>query len=127
MNIFQDIKSVMNDIQQRKAAINNQLQEFQSLQSEIRTLVQQSKTDKSAQDKLLKLQSAFPEGFGKQQEKVLGKVAELGQNFKKLEQEFVNISDKKTPKKVIENTESDLKANETDSPKAKKKKVRSYL
>ena len=138
MDVFQDLKAVMNDIKQRKNAINDQLKEFQSLQAEIRTLVQRAKTDPEAREKLVRLHQAFPQGFEKQQERVLSKVAELGKNFKKLEQEFSNLGSKpKTPaeikeqeelKKQQEKAEEGVKIGvEEPKPAVKKKKVRSYL
>ncbi len=140
MDVFQDLKAVMNDIRQRKDAINEQLKEFQSLQAEIRTLVQRAKTDPDAREKLIRLQQAFPQGFEQQQERVLSKVTELGQNFKKLEQEFTNLGSKpKTPEELKEQEEerarqekaaSEAEKNEpNEEPKVavKKKKVRSYL
>ncbi|MBM7071413.1 hypothetical protein JQC92_05075 [Shewanella sp. 202IG2-18] len=140
MDVFQDLKAVMNDIKQRKNAINEQLKEFQGLQAEIRTLVQRAKTDPEAREKLLRLQQAFPQGFEQQQERVLNKVSELGKNFKKLEQEFTNLGSKpKTPEELKEQAEEMEKQQkaaaeaaknepkEEPKPVVKKKKVRSYL
>ena len=143
MDVFQDLKAVMNDIKQRKNAINDQLKEFQSLQAEIRTLVQRAKTDPEAREKLIRLQKAFPQGFEQQQERVLSKVAELGKNFKKLEQDFANLGSKpKTPEEIKQQeeekkrqqklaTESSSKETKAEpqevKPAVKKKKVRSYL
>ena len=139
MDVFQDLKAVMSDIKQRKNAINEQLKEFQSLQAEIRTLVQRAKTDPEAREKLIRLQQAFPQGFEQQQERVLSKVAELGKNFKKLEQEFANLGSKpKTPAEIKEQEELKKKQQQAEAaetteepqqakPAVKKKKVRSYL
>ncbi len=140
MDVFQDLKAVMNDIKQRKNAINEQLKEFQSLQAEIRTLVQRAKTDPEAREKLIRLQKAFPQGFEQQQERVLVKVAELGKNFKKLEQEFAYLGSKpKTAAEIKEQEELKEKQqqpeaarekggeSQQDKPAVKKKKVRSYL
>ncbi|MGB0893407.1 MAG: hypothetical protein ACPGUD_03300 [Parashewanella sp.] len=137
MDIFQDLKSVMSDIQKRKSAITSQLREFQGLQAEIRTLAQRAKTDASAREKLVRLQKAFPQGFQKQQDQVLDKVSELGQNFKKLEVEFADIGHVPNAQKTIatksgdepleeqEITKGSIK--ESEKPKNKKKKVHSYL
>ena len=140
MDVFQDLKAVMNDIKQRKNAINDQLKEFQGLQAEIRTLVQRAKTEPEAREKLIRLQQAFPQGFEQQQERVLNKVSELGKNFKKLEQEFSNLGSKpKTPEELktvaeekehqekIDADESKVEPKEEAKPVVKKKKVRSYL
>ncbi|RLV59788.1 hypothetical protein D5018_10490 [Parashewanella curva] len=134
--VLQDLKAVMNDIQQRKEAINRQIQEFQSLQAEIQSLMQRAKTDPEAREKLLRLQRAFPQGFNQQQQKVMSKVNELGQNFKKLEQQFTDIGSGEAPAPVVtatseeaetQPTQTVLDVAEDNKPKAKKKKVRSYL
>ncbi|NRD74531.1 hypothetical protein HQQ94_15050 [Shewanella sp. VB17] len=88
MDMFSDIKSVMNDLQQRKMALGLQLKEFQDLQNEINQLVERSPNDQNAMAKLIKLKNAFPEGFELQQGKVMNKVNELESHFKVLEQQF---------------------------------------
>ncbi|WP_133407981.1 hypothetical protein [Parashewanella tropica] len=132
-DMLQDLKAVMNDIQHRKEAINHQIQEFQSLQAEIRSLMQRAKTDPEAREKLIRLQKAFPQGFDQQQQKVMDKVNELGQNFKKLEQQFTDIGDEEASVPIITNNTEATEPSESevdeksDKPKTKKKKVRSYL
>lgn len=88
MDMFSDIKAVMNDLQQRKAALGEQLQEFQRLQLEINALIAVSDRDPAAMAKLIKLKQAFPGGFESQQATVMNKVSELEQHFKGLEQQF---------------------------------------
>ncbi|MEI8599903.1 hypothetical protein P4S55_01240 [Shewanella sp. PP-Sp27a-2] len=63
MDMFNDIKSVMQDLQQRKAALGEHLKEFQSLQEEVNLLVERSDRDPEALAKLIKLKNAFQEGL----------------------------------------------------------------
>ncbi|MBP7662388.1 MAG: hypothetical protein KA770_00795 [Shewanella sp.] len=122
MDMFSDIKSVMQDLQQRKAALGEHIKEFQALQEEINLLVERSDRDPEALAKLIKLKNAFPGGFELQQNTVMNKVSELEHYFKSLETQF-NLLGK------IESGEVDNDIDSTSKEKVidKVKKVRSYM
>ena len=122
MDMFSDIKSVMQDLQQRKAALGEHIKEFQALQEEINLLVERSDRDPEALAKLIKLKNAFPGGFESQQNTVMNKVSELEHQFKSLETQF-NLLGK------IESGEVDNDIDSTSKEKVidKVKKVRSYM
>ncbi|MCU7986210.1 hypothetical protein [Shewanella sp. SW24] len=122
MDMFSDIKSVMQDLQQRKAALGEHIKEFQALQEEINLLVERSDRDPEALAKLIKLKNAFPGGFELQQNTVMNKVSELEHHFKSLETQF-NLLGK------IESGEVDNDVDSTSKEKVidKVKKVRSYM
>lgn len=122
MDMFSDIKSVMQDLQQRKAALGEHIKEFQALQEEINLLVERSDRDPEALAKLIKLKNAFPGGFELQQNTVMNKVSELEHHFKSLETQF-NLLGK------IESGEVDNHIDSTSKEKVidKVKKVRSYM
>lgn len=122
MDMFSDIKSVMQDFQQRKAALGEHIKEFQALQEEINLLVERSDRDPEALAKLIKLKNAFPGGFELQQNTVMNKVSELEHHFKSLETQF-NLLGK------IESGEVDNDIDSTSKEKVidKVKKVRSYM
>ncbi|MBW3517312.1 hypothetical protein ACRN98_14260 [Shewanella oncorhynchi] len=122
MDMFSDIKSVMQDLQQRKAALGEHIKEFQALQEEINLLVERSDRDPEALAKLIKLKNAFPGGFELQQNTVMNKVSELEHHFKSLETQF-NLLGK------IESGEVDNDIDSTSKEKVidKVKKVRSYM
>lgn len=128
MDMFSDIKSVMNDLQQRKMALGLQLKEFQDLQNEINQLVERSPNDQNAMAKLIKLKNAFPEGFELQQGKVMNKVNELESHFKVLEQQFNFLGEIES----TEDNENELMSSIDDVSLIKEntikvKKIRNYL
>ncbi|MEN8617872.1 hypothetical protein [Shewanella baltica] len=124
MDMFNDIKSVMQDLQQRKAALGEHLKEFQSLQEEINLLVERSDRDPEALAKLIKLTNAFPGGFELQQDTVMNKVSELESNFKSLETQFNLLGQIESG-----DVDNDISSTSKDgvSNKFKVKKVRSYM
>ncbi|MPY23993.1 hypothetical protein [Shewanella sp. YLB-07] len=131
MDMFSDIKSVMNDLNQRKSALGQQLKEFQGLQVEINQLVERSDNDADAMAKLIKLKNAFPEGFEFQQAKVMNKVDELETHFKSLEQQFNVLGEiesaegGKGGEELTEQVSEAEALNNVNNVKAKK--VRNYL
>ncbi|AQS36197.1 hypothetical protein Sps_01008 [Shewanella psychrophila] len=131
MDMFSDIKSVMNDLNQRKAALGQQLNEFKELQVEINQLVERSDKDADAMAKLIKLKNAFPEGFEFQQAKVMNKVDELESHFKNLEQQFNVLGEIESAGDANGGNELTEEVSETELlnkvNNIKPKKVRSYM
>ncbi|MFY2508698.1 hypothetical protein ACN3E9_10510 [Vibrio pectenicida] len=114
MNAFDDIKAVMDDLNNRKSIFSEHMKEFQQLQGEIKVLVEQSTNDPKARAKLEKLNQAFPEGIQSSQQAIMSKVAILEENFKQLQNGFKTMGD------------SDVVSSE-NNPKPKTKKLRNYM
>ncbi|MDN3610003.1 hypothetical protein ACODM8_01790 [Vibrio ostreicida] len=85
MDTFNEIKSVMDDLNSRRSALAEQMKEFQQLQREIQVLVDQSGHSPEARDKLERLNQAFPNGFQSAQQALMAKVLQVEENFKTLE------------------------------------------
>ncbi|KJY94148.1 hypothetical protein TW84_00405 [Vibrio neptunius] len=93
MDTFNDIKSVMDDLNIRRSMLAEQMKEFEQLQSEIQVLVEKSAHDPEARRKLEKLNQAFPQGFNHSQQAIMSKVTQLEDNFKRLEDGFKTLGD----------------------------------
>lgn len=114
MNIFYDIKAVIDDLNNRKSLLAEQMREFQILHGEIQRLVERSPNDPQARVKLEKLNQAFPEGIQNYQQAIISKVTLLEENFKQLQENFKATGD------------SD-KASEEAIPKLKRKQYKNYM
>lgn len=113
MDTFNDIKSVMDDLNSRRSVLAEQMKEFEQLQSEIQVLVEKSAHDPEARKKLEKLNQAFPEGLQNSQQAIMSKVTQLESNFKSLEEGFKTMgeSDEQKP----------------EPPKPKKRVLKKYM
>jgi predicted nucleic acid-binding Zn-ribbon protein len=98
MDTFNDIKSVMDDLNSRRSMLAEQMKEFEQLQSEIQVLVEKSAHDPEARRKLEKLNQAFPEGLQNYQKAIISKVTQLESNFKSLEEGFKTMGDSEAQK-----------------------------
>ncbi|GLT18671.1 hypothetical protein GCM10007938_24520 [Vibrio zhanjiangensis] len=114
MNAFDDIKAVMDDLNNRRSVLAGQMREFQQLQGEIQALVERASHDPQARAKLEKLNQAFPEGIQNSQQAIMSKVTLLEENFKQLQEGFKTMGD------------SDKK-NEEALPKPKRKQYKNYM
>ncbi|EEX31109.1 MULTISPECIES: hypothetical protein [Vibrio] len=114
MDTFNDIKSVMDDLNSRRSMLAEQMKEFEQLQSEIQVLAEKSAHDPDARRKLEKLNQAFPEGFQNSQQAIMSKVTQLESNFKSLEEGFKTMGDSED-----QQPES--------SPKPKKRVLKKYM
>ncbi|CAM2879967.1 hypothetical protein [Vibrio neptunius] len=113
MDTFNDIKSVMDDLNSRRSMLAEQMKEFEQLQSEIQVLVEKSAHDPEARRKLEKLNQAFPEGFNHSQQAIMSKVTQLEDNFKRLEDGFKTLGDTDDQK--------------SEAPKPKKRVLKKYM
>ncbi|BAJ02228.1 hypothetical protein [Shewanella violacea] len=129
MDMFSDIKSVMDDLNRRKTALGNELKEFECLQNEINQLVERSPRDTSAMAKLIKLKKAFPEGFELVQGKVMNKVGELEVHFKSLEKQFSTLGEIEIEEGDKNSFKSEVNATAEGGKgiNLKPKKIRKYL
>ena len=128
MDMFSDIKAVMNDLKQRQIVLKKELEDFQELQNEINQLVVRSSNDPDAMAKLIKLNNAFPQGFEVDQEKIMTKINEVESHFKMLVEQL-NILDEIDS---TQNSGNELVSQTDEKPlikvnHVKAKKIRSYL
>ncbi|MBU2898923.1 hypothetical protein [Vibrio hepatarius] len=99
MDTFEDMKAVMDALNDRRGALTEQIQEFESLQEEIQDLVKRSNHDVDARAKLDKLNQLFPEGMSSSQGSIMQKVAQIEDGFKELQQGFLAIGESETSNK----------------------------
>ncbi|HGJ5856349.1 hypothetical protein QE197_00555 [Arsenophonus nasoniae] len=90
--MFNDIQALISDLDSRRSLLFEQMKEFESLQEEIKQLTAESGHSATAQNKLKKLEQAFPEGIDKCQKDILAKINSLEENFKVIEKTFKSIN-----------------------------------
>ncbi|MFV9997720.1 MAG: hypothetical protein AB8W78_09070 [Arsenophonus endosymbiont of Dermacentor nuttalli] len=118
--MFNDIQALISDLDSRRSLLFEQMKEFESLQLEIKQLTEDSSHNVTAQNKLKKLEQAFPEGLEKCQKDILAKINSLEKNFKAIEKIFKSISHDPAD-------ESNTLLGSKAETKTKKKTFKSYI
>lgn len=90
--MFNDIQALISDLDCRHSLLFEQVKEFESLQQEIKQLTEESSHNATAQNKLKKLEQAFPAGIDKCQKDILAKINSLEENFRVIEKIFKSIN-----------------------------------
>ena len=98
MDAFEDMKAVMNALNDRRGALTEQIQEFESLQGEIQELMGRANHDPDAREKLNKLNQMFPEGMSSPQKEIMKKVTQIEDGFKALQQGFMELGETEASK-----------------------------
>ncbi len=92
MKELEELKAVMGDLQRRRAALNEQAQEFQTLQNEITELRQRARYDQDAAKKIRRLDDTMKNGGASMTEKIFERVGKTEQCLQKVSDEFKTLA-----------------------------------
>lgn len=92
MNDNNPMQSILGDLQWRYQKLESDLKKLNNFQKDIETLKDRASQDDKAREALLRLNSAFPNGFKQEKAKLMVCISQMKIQFKKMETQLKNIN-----------------------------------
>ncbi|CNK96944.1 chromosome partitioning protein ParA [Yersinia alsatica] len=92
MNDNNPIQSILGDLQWRYQKLESDLKKLNDFQKDIETLKDRASQDDKAREALLRLNSAFPNGFKQEKAKLMVCISQMKIQFKQMETQLKNIN-----------------------------------
>ncbi|WP_145536547.1 chromosome partitioning protein ParA [Yersinia alsatica] len=92
MNNNNPMQSILGDLQWRYQKLESDLKKLNNFQKDIETLKDRASQDDKAREALLRLNSAFPNGFKQEKAKLMICISQMKIQFKQMETQLKNIN-----------------------------------
>ncbi|CFQ60807.1 Chromosome segregation ATPase [Yersinia frederiksenii] len=92
MNDNNPMQSILGDLQWRYQKLEFDLKKLNNFQKDIETLKDRASQDDKAREALLRLNSAFPNGFKQEKAKLMICISQMKIQFKQMETQLKNIN-----------------------------------
>lgn len=92
MNDNNPMQSILGDLQWRYQKLESDLKKLNNFQKDIETLKDRANQDDKAREVLLRLNSAFPNGFKQEKAKLMVCISQMKIQFKQMETQLKNIN-----------------------------------
>ncbi|CNI77198.1 chromosome partitioning protein ParA [Yersinia alsatica] len=92
MNDNNPMQSILGDLQWRYQKLESDLKKLNNFQKDIETLKDRASQDDKAREALLRLNSAFPNGFKQEKAKLMICISQMKIQFKQMETQLKNIN-----------------------------------
>lgn len=92
MNDNNPMQSILGDLQWRYQKLESDLKKLNDFQKDIETLKDRASQDDKAREALLRLNSAFPNGFKQEKAKLMVCISQMKIQFKQMETQLKNIN-----------------------------------
>ncbi|CNL73363.1 chromosome partitioning protein ParA [Yersinia alsatica] len=92
MNDNNPMQSILGDLQWRYQKLESDLKKLNNFQKDIETLKDRASQDDKAREALLRLNSAFPNGFKQEKAKLMICISQMKLQFKQMETQLKNIN-----------------------------------
>lgn len=92
MNDNNPMQSILGDLQWRYQKLESDLKKLNNFQKDIETLKDRASQDDKAREALLRLNSAFPNGFKQEKAKLMVCISQMKIQFKQMETQLKNIN-----------------------------------
>lgn len=92
MNDNNPMQSILGDLQWRYQKLESDLKKLNNFQKDIETLKDRASQDDKAREALLRLNSAFPNGFKQEKAELMVCISQMKIQFKQMETQLKNIN-----------------------------------
>ncbi|WP_145573694.1 chromosome partitioning protein ParA [Yersinia alsatica] len=92
MNDNNPMQSILGDLQWRYQKLESDLKKLNNFQKDIETIKDRASQDDKAREALLRLNSAFPNGFKQEKAKLMICISQMKIQFKQMETQLKNIN-----------------------------------